>query len=61
MSPFTRMNQSRSPLLYLAIAAVLLILIVAAALAIATGGTHAAAMAGEQAWQIGSRQVADLG
>lgn len=41
MSHFTRINSSRSPLLYAAIAALLLILIVGAGMAIAKHGTVA--------------------
>ncbi|MGI5223104.1 hypothetical protein [Nocardia sp. CA-290969] len=40
MSPFARINSSRSPLLYAAIAAVLLTLIIGAGAAIATHDAH---------------------
>ncbi|WP_157112794.1 hypothetical protein [Nocardia speluncae] len=41
MSPFARINSSRSPMLYVAIAAVLLTLIVGAGAAIATHNSSA--------------------
>lgn len=40
VSPFARINSSRSPLLYAAIAAVLLTLIIGAGAAIATHNAH---------------------
>ncbi|WP_280419780.1 hypothetical protein [Nocardia carnea] len=40
VSPFARINSSRSPLLYVAIAAVLLTLIIGAGAAIATHNSH---------------------
>lgn len=40
VSPFARINSSRSPLLYVAIAAVLLALMIGAVAAIATHDTH---------------------
>ncbi|MFR9752968.1 hypothetical protein ACL02S_18300 [Nocardia sp. 004] len=46
MSSFTRINQSRSPLLYLAVGALLLMLIVGAGLVIANGDKTAAAGSG---------------
>ncbi|WP_431958214.1 transglycosylase family protein [Nocardia lijiangensis] len=49
MSPFTRINQSRSPLLYAAVAALLLTLIVGASLAIVNRKTVTVVVDGEQA------------
>ncbi|WP_433758912.1 transglycosylase family protein [Nocardia sp. CA-135398] len=51
MSPFTRINQSRSPLLYAAVAALLVTLIVGAAMAIVNRKTVTVVVDGEQMTQ----------
>ncbi|MEV6322487.1 transglycosylase family protein [Nocardia sp. NPDC051787] len=51
MSPFTRINQSRSPLLYLAVGALLLTLIVGAGLAIVNRKTVTVVVDGEKLLQ----------
>ena len=51
MSPFTRINQSRSPLLYAAVAALLVTLIVGAAMAIVNRKTVTVVVDGEQITQ----------
>ena len=61
MSPFVRINQSRSPLLYAAIAALLMTLIVGAAMAIVNRKTVTVVVDGEQTTQTTmSRNVAGL-
>ncbi len=51
MSPFSRINQSRSPLLYIAVAALLLTLIIGAGLAIVNRKTVAVVVDGEKLFQ----------
>ncbi|MEV6134923.1 transglycosylase family protein [Nocardia sp. NPDC051990] len=51
MSPFTRINQSRSPLLYVAVAALLVTLIVGAAMAIVNRKTVTVVVDGERMTQ----------
>ncbi|MGQ4616570.1 transglycosylase family protein [Nocardia sp. R7R-8] len=51
MSPFTRINQSRSPLLYIAVGALLLTLIVGAGLAIVNRKTVTVVVDGEKLFQ----------
>ncbi|WP_405178232.1 transglycosylase family protein [Nocardia sp. NBC_01377] len=61
MSPFVRINQSRSPLLYAAIAALLMTLIVGAAMAIVNRKTVTVVVDGEQTTETTmSRNVAGL-
>lgn len=51
MSPFTRINQSRSPMLYAAVAALLVTLIVGAAMAIVNRKTVTVVVDGEMSTQ----------
>lgn len=51
MSPFTRINQSRSPLLHIAVGALLLTLIVGAGLAIMNRKTVTVVVDGEKLFQ----------
>uniref|UniRef100_UPI000594B159 ubiquitin-like domain-containing protein n=1 Tax=Nocardia takedensis TaxID=259390 RepID=UPI000594B159 len=61
MSPFVRINRSRSPLLYAAIAALLMTLIVGAAMAIVNRKTVTVVVDGEKSTQTTmSRNVAGL-
>jgi resuscitation-promoting factor RpfB len=61
MSPFTRINQSRSPMLYAAVAALLVTLIVGAAMAIVNRKTVTVVVDGEKSTQTTmSRNVGDV-